>query len=532
MATYSDTSLRSSPYSWFKGLGFQLLIVFLIILFQYALYAFFQMPLKESYYSNSFLVLRVKEFGLKYILAFVLLFTGAVYLEFSSSKPREHVVGLSRYIYIAVVVIQTYTIAVMDYNHYFDQWYMIDRIILVLLSILAIWRPVLLPFYILQLVLLTSQLEFPNIIGYDSTHKSLVIPLLLCFWLFASSKKVLTYRLPSYVYTIIVISIICTWYLQAGMAKFELNWQNDNDLYYLLAASHDAGWLYTIPTESLIALGELVTKNHIVIQYLGLIIELILPLVIFLNRRIAIVCFFAFICFHGLVFALSGIFFWQWMVIEGIIIYVLVSNSAFAKQFFQLKNAVTYYFLLLLIPTFVYVIKLAWLDCGYLNAYTFFVKNAEGETKKLDTSFFAPYDVGFAKNRFTYTLDGNFISNTLGQCRDAEVINIIKAWQSEGNEKSTAQIIDYRDQKGRKYFNVDKAQRFNYFLKEFTTNKLRYDPKFISNVDVPLHMAQGENQQNISFDNATELMVLYQEKAILPNFEEYIVSSDTLRIKL
>ena len=388
----------------------------------------------------------------------------------------------------------------MDFNHYHGEWFLADRILLIVLAGYAVVNPYSLPLYLIQLVLLTNQLEVPDVVDYDRTHKSLILPILLSFWVFLVFKQWFTQRIRWTSFVLVMLSILSSWYLKAGIAKYQIDWPNSNNLYNMLAAAVDTGWLHTWNPEWLRQVGAFVDEYHVALQYGGLIVEILLPLLLLLHRRVALVCLAGFISFHVLVYALSGIFFWQWIVMELIIAGVLIIDSSYAARLFTRENLAIYWALLLINPLFIQVTKLAWLDCGYVNSYTFYLMNDRGDEQRLDSSFFAPYDVGFAKNRFYYLREEKHLARTLGQCYDPNLVTLVATWPTRAATQNRQRTDAYRNEHGMASYQAEKAEAFVHFLRTFAQNKLAYDPHWISRIDVPLHMEQGPNQQDFRMD--------------------------------
>ena len=514
------------------GLISNLTVVVLVIALQPLLYYVYNFPVFEAQYDGQLLLTSIPEIGKKRILALGLFLASTVVFSIYRPVRFKKVSRLSRYLFLCVIAIQTYTIAFMDFNHYHGEWFLADRILLVALAVYAVINPYSLPLYLIQLVLLTNQLEVPDVVDYDRTHKSLILPILLSFWVFFVLKQLFVRRIRWTSFVLIMLSILSSWYLKAGIAKYQINWPATNNLYNMLAASVDAGWLHTVDTEFLQQVGSFLNKYHVALQYGGLVVEMLLPLLLLLHRQVALVCLAGFIAFHLMVYALSGIFFWQWIVMELIVMGVLVVDEAYADRLFTWENRLIYFTLLLINPLFVQITKLAWLDCGYINSYTFYLLDDQGKQKKLDSSFFAPYDVGFAKNRFYYLREEKHLARTLGQCYDPHLVLLTAAWGEHPNEENIKNVNAYRSAHGMDDYQREKSDRFIHFLQTFTRNKLEHDPQLISLIDVPLHMAQGENQQNLSFADAWAIKVVYEEKVVLPKLQVFTLMKDSTTISL
>ena len=516
----------------YPGLLPNLAVVGVVMALQPVLRYVYDFPVSEAQYDGSLLLTAVFGFKKRIILALGLLLAAAAAMTLYRPVRFRAVGPLSRYLFLCVIVIQTYTIAVMDFNHYHGEWFLMDRILLVALAVYAVINPYSLPLYLIQLVLLTNQLEVPDVVDYDRTHKSLILPILLSFWAFLLFRQWFAQRIRWTSFVLILLSILSSWYLKAGIAKYQIDWPNSNNIYNMLAAAVDAGWLHTWNANFLQQVGALVNEYHVALQYGGLVVEILLPLLLLLHRRLALICLAGFISFHGLVYALSGIFFWQWIVMELIIAGVLIFDASYAARLFTRENLIIYWALLLINPLFIQITKLAWLDCGYINSYTFYLLDDQGREEKLDSSFFAPYDVGFAKNRFYYLREEKHLARTLGQCYDPTLVTLVANWPDRSGVDNRQRADAYRDEHGMESHQTEKSEAFVHFLQTFTKNKLAYDPQWISRVDVPLHMEQGPNQQDFQMDGVTAMKVVYEEKVVLPALQVERVLADSLLVPL
>ena len=486
-----------------------------------------ELPVRESFYAGGWIGRHLTMLSLKRLVLLGVVLAGAAFWAYRFPNPLARLDAPSRWLYWALLAAQTYAVALMDYNHYFDSWYAFDRILLVVAAGVVARVPALLPFYLLQLVLLSGQLEFPHRIGYDHTHKSVTLPLLTAFWLIVSLYPLAKARLR-YWYLLVVLSLAGAWYVQAGFAKWQLGWVTDNNLYNLVAGA--AAFGYGGPDSWLVPVARFVDRWHQPLQLAGLVTELVLPFFCLPGRRFVRWMLVAFIGFHLLVYVLSGIFFWQWMLLEGIIFYFIVRYPQRWRTLRKAAYWVPYYLLLLAWPLSVHVTALAWLDCGFINGYYFSLVDDAGRTYRLDSSFFSPYDVGFAKNRFTYTTNNKYLTNTMGQCYDAELLRLTRAWTAD-TARAAVELERLRAESP--YFRYNEAHRvlFHTFLRRFARNKLRYDPHWISTVDPPLHMVQGPNQQNFA-PAADSLRIDYREFILLPNLEQLPYRSASLTLPL
>ena len=311
-----------------------------------------------------------------------------------------------------------------------------------------------------------------------------------------------------YLYVVAVLGLAGAWYVQAGLSKWALNWLTDNNLYHLIAGAHafgyDGGW----GGAWLPVVAHFVDRYHYPLQAFTLVVELLFPFICLPGRRFTPFVLLTYIGFHLGIYFLSGIFFWQWILLESVVVYFAWRHRRAWRGLAGATLTAAYFALLLGWPLAVHVAGLAWLDCGFVNGYFFALQAPDGRTRSLDSSFFSPYDVGFAKNRFTFAGKAPALTNTMGQCFDGELAKLIQGW--EDNPDARKALESRREKTGMQRYDSLQTAQFYVFLQQFTQNKLAYDPVWISKIDPPLHMRQGPNQQNYSAE-ADSLRVIYRE---------------------
>ena len=438
----------------------------------------------------------------------------------------------ARAIYFTAVIVQTYTLVTLDFNHFFGHWFFIDRLILLGLGLLILFRPLFIPLFLLQLILLTGQLKVPYMIGYDHVHKFIFLPILLSYWLFVLGSQFFKVKRHKHLMTVFAMSILSLWYIKAGIGKFEIDWQYQNSLYHLFAASTDAGWLSSWSHGIKVAMGDFLTKYRDILLWGTVFVEIVLPVFLFYNRMLAIICSVALMVFHLFVYLFSGILFWQWAALELAFMFFLIFRKEDIQALFNWKTRLSYWALLILIPFFTHIGSLAWFDCGYINLYTFNLVDDNGNEYELDATYFSPYDTGFAKNRFYFITPFKTLASTYGQCTDPELLSIVNDWQNNRSVENSDKITDYREQKGIVNYEQTTKNKFVNFLVTFIQNKNNDDPWLISKLSVPPHMQQGPDHRNFQIDKLSHLKIRFQEKVILPKLNYLPMRKDSLIIPI
>ena len=518
--------------SWWADGGLTLLVLF-VVLYGYRWFdlLLLRFPLTEALYGEEYLWTVFGEVRPRTTIFWVVLITVCCVFQYLERLKASDLHPFSRWLFTIIVLTQTYSVGLMDYNHFYDSWYAVDRLLLFAFAALVLLRPAFTPLFILQAMLLTGQLRTPDFIGYDHVHKFIALPLLAYGWMLFIAVRFVRIERGGVLFGTTVMATLAMWYVFAGWGKYATDWQHENSLYFLFAAATDAGWLAGLARGAKIWMGEMLQQYESLLAYSTLAVEILLPILLFTRRWLALTTAVMLLVFHLSVYLFSGILFWQWSLLELAFILFLVFRRVDAKPLFRLKNQLVYVSLLFALPYFGHIGILAWYDCGFINKYTFYLVDGAGEERRLDATYFSPYDTGFAKNRFTFVTPYRTLANTYGQCNDRALMRMIKQWPDLPHPARLDSISHLRSVAQERY-NERTAEEFIGFLRKFITNKNEYDPQFISRLASPPHMQQGQDQRNLQMKDLAALRIVYEEKIVLPRLEYAPVRSDTTTINL
>lgn len=396
------------------------------------------------------------------------------------------------------------------YNYFINHWDLLDRLTFLVTILLALYNPSFLILATVQALLLSQQFRYPLFFDYSYTDKSIVFSIIISSWLYMIVKSIFYKAMPHYLYFIILIGTICNWYWLAGLGKLELGWVGKNELYKLFLVTVDYNWLYFMNDVFKNSIAEILKHNNTIIQIGAIILELVFPLIILINKRTAIFVLVSFAMFHLLVFFLSGIFFWKWIVVEIVVMLCLKNN----KNLWLSKNRnqilLLYFVFLIASPLYFSFSKLAWFDSGIYNKYEFKVKNDQGEVFALEPSFFAPYDLSFAQNRFDFVNQDKIITSTFGSTIDG---NILSLGQKE-------EIVEYVNLNGKIKYNPKKIEELKAFLRTFIVNK--QNQKRVKLPSAPAHIWQGPDRSKEIFNQQLDSVFIIKTFRYINNDLEYI----------
>ncbi len=287
-----------------------------------------------------------------------------------------------------------------DLNLYYDQAHYIDRVLLITSAILVIWKPIFVFPFLLILLPIIRQFNYP-IGGYSVTESSLLYKLLI---LFASSLviRIVFKRNISQVFLICACAMIAAFYFISGYKKLQIEWFSLAQPHLLLFSSYANGWLNFLDIETVSSLGRKLQHGTLFIKIYTLILECGVILLLW-NRRTFILCITTCICFHLGILAISGIFFGMWISI-GLALFGFAFTSG-GKAFFKQLNKS--HFITSLVVAIIGLLlfhpgALSWYDSSLSYTYEFEAIGESNNRYSLNNSTVTPYDYQFTLSGFTY----------------------------------------------------------------------------------------------------------------------------------
>ena len=311
------------------------------------------------------------------------------------------------------------------YNFYFDQLHLADRLALLMLALLIAWRPV----FILPFVLLLSTIiwQFFQPIG-DWSWAQPSMPMRLLLLLFAALwLHALTARQHSRDWMFVGLCLIAAHYWMPGLNKLSMAWPGYGHIYNFLLNTYANGWLgFLQPTQvaaaaKVIALFDWPMRIGTLVAQIGVLL--------LLWRRFTVVGFLVlWSLFHLGIFLLSGILFWQWMLLESSL--ALLIQRIWQRRpipFVTTPHLLVSMVLIVGSPLWVKPVALAWLDAPISYTYRYFAVTGDGRRYNLPPAFFAPYDFQFTLGFFKYLSPPPHLDITWGASGQRHVADALMA---------------------------------------------------------------------------------------------------------
>ncbi|MEZ4443168.1 MAG: hypothetical protein R3B72_29000 [Polyangiaceae bacterium] len=345
--------------------------------------------------------------------------------------------GYPRIVVFPALLVLTWSFATLEPNPFFDQVYLVDRVLLVAAAAFTLYHPAgALPF-VLMVVAIGGQWHHPLPYGsWQWVDKRLPLDLLLVVVGYLVLRSGLRERTrPELLPTMLLVMVGST-YFHAGLNKLLLGpgpqaWLFDNDLSNLFVSAHLAGgWLRHLPQDEILAIAARLHTLRIPLALATMGIEL-LGIALLWRSRLTRVAIPLFVLLHGAILATSGIFFWKWMVTDlALLAYLWTLDrrlSETARDLYGPKQAVVAG-VAILFGRFVFAdMGFSWFDSNLVNHFEIRAEGVSGKSYQIDARFFAPYDILFQQSRHYYAAPGAVVVGTYGTTELYEVMQDLRS---------------------------------------------------------------------------------------------------------
>lgn len=364
------------------------------------------------------------------VLAIILLVAGFMFRRTSwSAMPgpsgirRRFRIGL-----VAVCVIICTSYALLPFNFYHEQAYVLDRVLLILFASLAYYNVAFVGISFIYLLLYTSQFLVPA--NYSLTDVILVHDAMLVLWIgliMVGMRWVRTYRS-------IIVALLCVvaaHYIVPGWGKWKLGWVLTNDLSMIArAAWYQNGWLESLGPEMRGNIWSLVEQTQIVMMWGTLICE-IGVVVFFLKRKFSQLLLLSLMGMHFGIFFSTGIFFWKWIVVVLFAVFLLGALSRRrARQIFGVEYVAFGAVMIICLASVITTPRvLAWYDAPMFFHFHIEAVGEAGSVYQIPASDFAPFDKPFAQGRFFFLTDRPQTVGAYGGVFDRKLLDQLRLAQ-------------------------------------------------------------------------------------------------------
>lgn len=375
-------------------------------------------------------------------------------------KLLEHGLLFRQFITLTAAVL-TWRFSSYDYNFYFNQAHLPDRLLLIALVPLIWWRPVFVFPFLFLLSTLIWQFAIP-LGSYSWAQQYMPIRIIT---LFAATLllSAITGRRYGNLYVFVCCCLVLSHYWVPGVGKLEIDWIGQGNVYNLLPTTYANGWLGFLEPEQVSAMARVIARFDPLILFFTLFFQL--TAIVALWRRqllIALLCIYP--LFHLAIFSISGIFFWQWIMVEAALVVLLSQLWSTEKGIFTWPHFILSVILIGGSSIWFKPVNLAWYDSNLSYTTRFEATGKSGARYRLPAAFFAPYQYPFILGNFSYLVDRSHLGMVWGASHNADIVEALRSAKYLGDVRKIEAAF------GRNRFDADKADRFDNFVRRFTVN--------------------------------------------------------------
>jgi len=267
--------------------------------------------------------------------------------------------------------------------------------------------------------------------------------------------------------------VLAAHYCYSGFSKLKLgkhwySWLWHNKIHYLAISAYMWGWLKSQNPKQRIQWIQYLAPFDRLFQIGALLFECCWILAGFSLGLAKILCLCA-VGFHVGIFALTGIFFWQSILIQYTFFCLLNTlQASTAAALFNPANGILFASLLLIILSLKKLwppLKLAWWDAPYIGRIHWYVIGKSGKRYGLYNNFLDPHERFFGRHTPFFLIPHKMFHGHLGEVDSIELRDAIQA--TKGNLE---EIDNLRARYGYFVHHPILEQRHDQYIKEFFRN--------------------------------------------------------------
>lgn len=353
-----------------------------------------------------------------------------------------------------------------DHNYYWDQSYPIDRLLIGLCFLFLLFRPIGVAPLILVSLPVLFQIDYP-LRGATWTTSSMSVHIQIFFLAYlvvvvASRSRLKNDRILFWG----LLLVLCIHYWPSGREKLASGWLFHDQIHVLFSATTSAGWLRAIDQEQLDRFARILASYDLPIRLGTLVIELSPLLFLWCRRSLALLLLIGFASFHVGVVLLTGIFFWEWILIELgwalTLLYFATRQTEWPPLTVTAKLAGS---ILIGTSTLWYQAPaLFWFDAAASYSYEFQARDQDGNKRILPQNFFEPTSYEVRLQNLDYLVpDTAQLKVTFG-ATDRETSQLLLA------TKTPEDLLALEQRIGTVQFDQAKVDRFGIFVQRYISN--------------------------------------------------------------
>jgi hypothetical protein len=367
-----------------------------------------------------------------------------------------------------ISLLLSWELCTYDYNFYLDHAFYLDRIVLMLFPFLLLRLPILTPLFIAFTYVYRSQFNFP-VDGFELFDKQLLFDILILFIVHRYIKLFFpTFKIP---FLYFVICIVASNYFMSGIAKIirsphGYEWLMHNNPSNLFFNVYARGWLINHENSAQL-IANFLSIFGSYLQAVVLLLELS-ALFLLKSRKITITLLVFLICMHLGLFISGSMFFWKWIVVDGLIIYLLCKKHV--ESAFLFNRSLFYFSVVVIVASnfWLHPMMIAWNDTKVNQFFTYEVTDKSGNVYQFKKNDMNPYHQWFQYDSFLFLVNKPCLPiSGFGYTHNYELANEINHLKNDA-------YFSLEQKKGVNHFNTEKKLAYDNFIRQYFKMKNKY----------------------------------------------------------
>lgn len=388
-----------------------------------------------------------------------------------------------RFLVTGFAAVLVWNYAIMDCNHYFGQWHLIDRGMLVGLCGLVWWSPVAVFPFCLALVAFQGQFDHLNsALPHFWPEKNLPVRMLALFTVYHA--LVLSFGRRRWPFVFCLLLLVATHYWPSGLSKLKIGWLLHNDLSLVAFSSYANGWQSWLSYDEIVSLSR--ASSHFSF-WGGVLTQIVETIVIFLVwrckkdppsddqkqsfwqliHRWRMPCIlFLLASLHIGIWVGSGICFMTWIIVDLLMlgfIWSLIRRNDSSLRFSTVQQ-ICFIVLVLLGTRWSERTAFSWFETRACYAYRVEAIDESGKLRPVPAQTLAPYGFAFTWTVCNYLYPEKQLDMLFGNVRSSKLANEINAL------KSFEDFLAFEKERGTVSHDPEKTEKVKTFLKTYFTN--------------------------------------------------------------
>ncbi|MAE65326.1 MAG: hypothetical protein CMJ18_13725 [Phycisphaeraceae bacterium] len=391
-----------------------------------------------------------------------------------------------------------------DYNLFYGQGHDVDRIVVMLLAAGVLWRPVFVLPLLVALGAMLWQFWHP-MEQYPWSHVNLpyrALILIAAAHLYHGIRG----RFPSANLFFLVFCLVATHYWWGGLAKLWIGWVTHGQIWLMTLNAYANGWLAFLGTEAIVAYAKAAAPFDVPIRAGTVVLE-VFVLACLWRRRVLLFFLAGWFLFHLGIFAMTGMFFWIWMVMEAcLFVIVWRLKTPGALPIFSLRYFVISALLIGSARLWAGPPNLTWFDTPFCYTYRFHAIGVSGKAHPLANPDFEPYTPQFVLGYFRYIHDRPQLVHIWGATQNREIAKALR------RADSVEAIYLLEEQKSWKKLEPARRDRFDAFFRRFIANlnRRRTGEHWLRPIQAPAHLWSYPKEAPFEWTEPIERIVVYR----------------------